>query len=97
MGRVGHFTIMSTLLGNYLGHEEIVGSAFYSGYLVHEAIADLHYNYFMIGNARDECCIPKNTGRSMYDEWGVSELTTWPEDSSPTKSKGSSYLLLNSE
>ncbi len=33
----------------------------------------------------------------MYDEWGVSELTTWPEDASPPKRKNSSYLLFNSE
>lgn len=85
MGDDGFFTIMSTLLGNYFGHDEIVGSAFYSGYLGQEAIADLHYNYFMIDNAGDDAYIPNNTGRSMFDEWGVSELTTWP-DAGPEKS-----------
>lgn len=97
MGDDGFFTIMSTLLGNYFGHDELVGSAFYSGYLGQEAIADLHYNYFMIDNAGDEGYIPNNTGRSMFDEWGVSELTTWPEDTSPPKRKNSNYLLLMPE
>jgi hypothetical protein len=92
MGSEGYFTIMSTLLGNYFGHDEIVGSAFYSGYLGQEAIADLHYNYFMIDNASDDAYIPNNSGRSMRDDWGVSELTTWPENAAQKSPQNSTFI-----